>query len=344
MRLWYTFRVEQTSICKTVNFEAIKKLSFFSLLQEEDLSYVVEHSSVVQLRHGGILFREDEKAKHVYILVEGAVRVYRNRPDGGADELAWFAADDTIGDFDFARQALYDARAEAVEDSVLLMFPGFGLTLENFLYEAPQAVTRILLSCIITMSSRITKTHKVIVDNMSWVQDIQRRAYEDAATGLWQQSFLKDEINRILTEPSALIMMKPDRFKELVDTRGHAAGDEAMARISLILKTFTRRTSRGWALRFKSNETGLFISDCTADAAKKIAHSLKHAIDGMKPVPAHAEAPTFHFSSTIVWTVWPGDGTVWDTLFEDTYAALMRFSRGGGNVVVHCMRRGGKNG
>jgi diguanylate cyclase (GGDEF)-like protein len=271
--------------------------------------------------------------------MEGTVRVYRQRAGEGTDELAWFTRGDTIGDFDFARQAVYDARAEAVEDSVLLMFPGFGLTLESFIYEAPQAVTRILLCCIIMMSSRITMTHKVTVDNLSWVQELQRRAYEDPGTGLWKQSFLRDEINRILTQPSALIMLKPDRFKELNDTRGHAAGDEVMVRIAMILKTFTRRTGRGWALRFKSNETGLFINNCGAAAAKKIARSLGKTLCDMKPLPPKGEFPVFKFSATIVWTVWPDDGQKWNSLFEDTYAALLHFWRSGGNTVVHCLRK-----
>jgi diguanylate cyclase (GGDEF)-like protein len=306
---------------------------------DEDLRFVVEHSSMLQLRHGGFLFSENQKAHHVYCLVEGILRVYRNRPDGGVEEMAWFTAGDTVSDFDFARQALYDARAEAVEDSVLLMFPGFGLTLEQFTYEAPQAVTRILLSAIIMISSRITMTHKVAVDNLSWVQELRRRAYEDPGTGLWQQAFLKDEIDRILARPSALIMLKPDRFKELNDSRGHAAGDEAMARIAMILKTFTRRTGRGWALRFKSNEAGLFIDNCAQAAAKKTAQALAKAINGMKPVPAQGNIPAFHFSATIVWTVWPEDGAVWDDLFQDTRTALLHFWRGGGNKVVHCTRR-----
>jgi len=332
----------KTSAQPVIDQEALKKVNLFSLLMDEDLKFVETHSSVLQLRHGGILFSENQKAHHVYSLIEGTIRVYRKRPEGGTDELAWFTAGDTIGDFDFARQAFYDAQAEAMEDSVLLMFPGYGLTMEQFIYEAPQAVTRILLSSIVMMSSRITMTHKVFVDNLSWVQEIQRRAYEDPGTGLWQQSFLKDEINRILKDPSALIMLKPDRFKQIVDTRGHSAGDEAMVRIAMILKSFTRRVGRSWALRFKSNETGLFINSCTIEAAKKTAHALEKAICGMKPIPAQGKAPAFHFSATVAWTVWPVDGSVWDSLFQDTYTALLHFSRRGGNKVIHCTRK--KNG
>ncbi|MDR1625493.1 MAG: diguanylate cyclase [Spirochaetia bacterium] len=327
------------SVFPSIDLEAIKKLNLFSLLQDKDLQFVVEHSSLLQLRHGGRLFSENQKASHIYVLMEGTIRVYRPRPDGGTDELAWFTGGDTIGDFDFARQAAYDARADAVDDSVLLMFPGFGLGLEDFIYEAPQAVTRILLCCIIMISSRITMTHKITVDNLAWVQELQRRAYEDPGTGLWKQGFLRDEINRILVQPSALIMLKPDRFKELNDTRGHAAGDEAMVRIAMVLKTFTRRAGRGWALRFKSNETGLFINNCGAGAAKKIAQALAKAIRDMKPFPARDGVPAFGFSATIVWTLWPEDGQEWNSLFEDTSAALLHFWRGGGGTVAHCMRR-----
>jgi diguanylate cyclase (GGDEF)-like protein len=134
-------------------------------------------------------------------------------------------------------------------------------------------------------------------------------------------------------------MLKPDRFKELNDTRGHSAGDEAMVRIAMILKTFTRRTGRGWALRFKSNETGLFINNCTLETAKKIAPALGKAIDDMKPLPAQGEFPAFKFSATIAWTVWPDDGPVWDSLFQDTYTALLQLWKNGGNKVVHCLRK-----
>ncbi|MDR1317309.1 MAG: GGDEF domain-containing protein [Spirochaetales bacterium] len=330
--------MEKSSVFPAIDLEAIKKLSLFSLLQDGDLQFVVDHSSLLQLRHGGRLFSENQRAQHIYALMEGTVRVYRLR-QGGADELAWFTGGDTIGDFDFARQAVYDARADAVDDSVLLMFPGFGMALEDFIYEAPQAVTRILLCCIIMMSSRITMTHKVTVDNLSWVQELQRRAYEDPGTGLWQQSFLRDEMNRILRQPSALVMLKPDRFKELNDTRGHAAGDEAMVRIAMILKTFTRKTGRGWAVRFKSNETGLFINNCGIEKAGKIARALGKAIRGMKPFPAQEGLPAFNFSATIVWTVWPDDGRKWDSLLEGTAAALLHFWRAGGNTIVHCRRK-----
>jgi diguanylate cyclase (GGDEF)-like protein len=173
---------------------------------------------------------------------------------------------------------------------------------------------------------------------MSWVQELQRRAYEDPGTGLWKQSFLTDELNRLLEVPTTLIMLKPDRFKILVDSRGHGAGDEAMVRIAMVLKNITRRIGRGWALRFKSNEVGLLINKSGAVPAETIAGELAKAIAALEPVPAQGDIPAFHFSGVIAYTVWPEDDPAWDSLFQGNYTLLLDTWRAGGNRVVHYRR------
>jgi diguanylate cyclase (GGDEF)-like protein len=213
--------------------------------------------------------------------------------------MARFNAGDTIGDFDFARGADYDAYAEALEDSVLIMFPGYGLSMDTFALEEPHTISRILLSSIVMMTGRIKSTHKVIVENMSWVQELHRRAYEDPGTGLWKQAFLTDEINRILDDPTALIMLKPDRFKILVDSRGHGAGDKAMIRIAMVLKNISRRVGRSWPLRFKSNEVGILINKYNAAQTEQVARELFNSIAGLEPVPAQDGIPAFPFTATV---------------------------------------------
>jgi diguanylate cyclase (GGDEF)-like protein len=252
--------------------------------------------------------------------------------------MARYEAGDAIGDFDFARAGVYDACAEAVEDSVLIVFPGVGLTMDALAVEAPNITARILLNSIMMITSRIKSTQKIIVENISWVQELRRRAYEDSGTGLWKQAFLMDEINRILEDPMTLIMLKPDRFKILVDSRGHAAGDEAMVRIALVLKNINRRIGRGWALRFKSNEVGLLINKCGAAPAEKLAQELHHTIAALDPVPAEGDIPPFAFSCTLTYALWPLDEPVWDTLFQGSYSLLLDTWKNGGNKIVRYNR------
>ena len=314
----------------------IRKAELFSSLLEREINFIIEHSCIINLRKKAKLFSIGQKAERFYVLLDGIVRVFKPREDGSHEELAQYASGDTIGDFDFARKAEYDANAEAVEDSVLVMFPAMGFSMDDFIAEEPYIVSRILLNSIVMMTGRIKSTQNILLENLSWVNELHRRAYEDPGTGLWKQTFLVDEINRILEEPMALIMLKPDRFKILVDSRGHEAGDEAMVRIAMILKSISRKAGRGWAMRFKSNETGLLINKCSRSQAEKIIKELSNAITAMEPVPAQGEIPSFSFTGTIVWSVWPEDCAVWENLFKGTYNELLgTWKNGGGGKITH---------
>ena len=313
----------------------IQKTELFSTLLKNEIDFVISKSSILQLRKGALLFSAGEKAAHFYILTKGAVRVFKPRSDEGVDEMARFAPGDCIGDFDFARGAEYDAYAEAEEDSELIMFPGYGLNMDSFSMEEPHTICRILLSSIVMMTGRIKSIRKLTVENLSWVQELHRRAYEDPATGLWKQSFLTDEINRLLEDPTGLIILKPDRFKILVDSRGHAAGDEAMIRIALVLRNISRRLGQCWPLRFKSNETGILLNKHNSAKIEKTANELLDAITALEPVPAQGDIPAFNFTATVSWSVWPEDNMIWADLFQNTYDLLMETWRAGGNKAVH---------
>jgi diguanylate cyclase (GGDEF)-like protein len=323
-----------------LDLSSIKRAEFFSALPEREGEFVLSHSGFLQLRRGARLFSPGERADHFYILLKGAIRVFKPLSGAGGHELARFNSGDVIGDFDFARGAKYDACAEAAEDSFLIMFPGFGLTMDSIAEEDPRAVSKILLGCLNMIASRIKATRKIIIENISWIQELHRRAYEDAGTGLWNQSFLTSELSRLLENPTALIMLKPDRFKILVDTRGHPAGDEAMIRIAQVLKNIARRAGRGWALRFKSNETGLLIAKCGAVQAEKIVRELAESIAALEPLPAQGDIPAFAFSGTLSWAIWPEDNPVWDSLFEENYALLLKTWQAGRDHLVRYHRVG----
>jgi diguanylate cyclase (GGDEF)-like protein len=313
----------------------IQKTELFAGLSQDELDFIASHSGTLKLSSGASLFSAGEEAKHFYILTNGAIRVFNILSDGGEDELAKFTAGDTIGDFDFARGAEYDACAEAAQDSELIEFPGYGLTMDALATKDPHTVCSILLNAVVMMTGRIKSIHRLTLKNMAWVQELHRRAYEDPGTGLWKQTLITDEITAVLANPSALIMLKPDRFKTLVDSRGHSAGDEAMVRIAQILKNTARRNGNGWPLRFKSNETGIIFNNCDAGTAEKIAGILFDAIASMEPVPRQGETPEFDFSATISWTIWPLDGAAWEELFQENYASLLEAWRSGGKKIVH---------
>jgi len=317
-----------------VDLSLLHKTELFSSLEPNEIDFVVSHSGTLELPKGQFLFSAGEKASRFFILTGGEIRVFKSNSDGSEEEMARFKAGDTIGDFDFARGAEYDACAEAAEASSLIEFPANNRTMDSLAIEEPHTVCSILLNAIKMMTGRIKSIQKLILENMHWVNELHRRAYEDPGTGLWKQILIADEITNVLKNPSALIMLKPDRFKTLVDSRGHSAGDEAMIRIAVILKDIVRQAGNGWALRFKSNEVGLIFNNCGEAEAQKIANDLFGFIAGMEPVAAQGEIPEFSFTATIAWSLWTKDDPEWESLFQGTYAALMEGWRDGGEKII----------
>jgi len=324
------------------DLSAILESDLFSNLLPEEARVIVKKTEILLVRKGGLLFSPGEEAERVYLLLGGCVRVFKKNEGGAAglptasllreDEIARFAPGDIIGDFDFARAADYDAFAEALEDSTLLMFPGFGLTMEKFALEEPHITSRLLLNSAAMVTARIKATRKLIFESAYWVQELHRKIHEDPTTGLWKQTFLTEEINRILERPMALILLKPDRFKVLVDSLGHGAGDEAMIKIAAILKGITRKLNKGWALRFKSNETGILVNKCDITEAKSLVNVLAESLAALPHVSMGEK--DFNFTGTIAWGIWPADNKSWDSLFKGTYKLLMDTWKKGGNKVV----------
>jgi len=318
----------------------MRKSELFSSLRQDEIDFVISHSDTLSLPKKDLLFSSGEKASHVYILISGEIRVYKENSDGSEEAMAKFTSGDIIGEFDFVRGAEYDAYAEAVKNSLLIVFPGFGSTIDSLAHKNPHMICGIQLNAIMMMTGRIKSIRKLILENMSWVKELHRRAYEDPGTGLWKQVLINDDIKAVLSDPAALIMLKPDRFKILVDSRGHSAGDEAMIRIAAILKNFNRRMGQGWPLRFKSNEVGIIINNCDSSFAEKAARELADSISAMEPVPAQGAFPEFTFSATVAWARWANDDQEWDSLFEGTYAALLDAWRSGGERIVHYSKTG----
>ena len=322
-------------IAANIDPALIRKSELFSSLRQDEIDFVISFSDTLNLPKKELLFSSGEKASHFYILISGEIRVYKRNNDGSEEEMAQFTSGDIIGEFDFVRGAEYDADAEAVKNSQLIVFPGFSLTIDSLAQKVPHMICDIQLNAIMMMTGRIKSIRKLILENMSWVKELHRRAYEDSGTGLWKQVLINDEIRDALNDPTALIILKPDRFKLLVDSRGHSAGDEVMIRIAAILKNFCRRFGQGWPLRFKSNEVGVIINNCDYESAEKAAAELAASIAAMEPVPAQGALPEFTFSATVAWARWANDDPEWDSLFQGTYIALLDAWHAGNEKIVH---------
>jgi len=313
----------QASSASPVDTSLLRGAELFSALLDDDLSYIAARSSELSVPKGASLFRPGDAARRFFIVKSGSIRVFRTRFDGGDDVMALFAPGDALGDFDFARGAVYDAAADAVNDCEIIAFPGERLCLDDLARERPDVAARLKLRSLAMIASRLRSTNKLISENAPWVRELRRRAYEDPGTGLWSRAFLDEEIASALTGPTAIVALKPKRFKDLVDERGHAAGDQAMALISAVLKELVRLQGRGWAVRVRSNETALVVPLMDAEQSRELAEAVRSGIAAIDPFPAESSFAPFSFSAATAYACWPADGADFQSLFGAVYDACL---------------------
>ena len=320
----------------------LRRAELFSSLLDDDLAYVEERCEAVSLDAGAVLFCPGEKARRFFIVHSGEIGIYRSEDGETEREIARYVAGDVLGDFDFAVGAAFDARARAETPSTLIAFPSRGRGLEDLAREKPDTTARILLRSLSMISSRLRSTHRLISENAPWVRELRRQIYTDPGTGLWSRAFLDEELPRLIEAPTAVVLLKPDRFKELNDAHGHAAGDEAMELVAGLLVAQTERLGRGWALRLRSNETALIIPKSSYEEATAVARRLAVGIGGIEP-PA-AAGLGFSFTASLAIALWPDDCAEWKRLVDDAYGVLTKAWRDGGSRIYRVRRRPRDNG
>jgi diguanylate cyclase (GGDEF)-like protein len=180
---------------------------------------------------------------------------------------------------------------------------------------------------------------KLISENAPWVRELRRQSHTDATTGLATRSYFDEELAKRLEAPTLLLLIKPDRFKELVDERGHAAGDAAMSAIAALLIGTIRELGRGHAIRIKSNETALVVPRCGKEEARELARRISQ---GFATLDAGPCCPGFHPSPSISLGFWPEHGKDPSRLFDAVYGLLQRAWRDGGNRAYSMRTTAGK--
>jgi len=99
---------------------------------------------------------------------------------------------------------------------------------------------------------------------------LNRRAFEAQLQRAW-------EMGKNTRTPSHLMFMDLDQFKVVNDTSGHSAGDQLLRAVSEILVESVR--TNDVVARLGGDEFGIILWDCPNDIAKRIAESIRSALE-----------------------------------------------------------------
>src|SRR3569833_567800 len=129
----------------------------------------------------------------------------------------------------------------------------------------------------------ITNVLNVRAENFKLTRALHHQATHDPLVDLPNQREFNRRLNvfaqssAIRGEPFAVLFIDLDRFKEINDTGGHAAGDEALRRVSQLVKSHLRPSDT--VARMGGDEFAVLLPACSREAAVRIASKLLVTIE-----------------------------------------------------------------
>ena len=125
-----------------------------------------------------------------------------------------------------------------------------------------------------------------VTDDRRTAAQLSHQARHDPLTGVANRREFEHRLDRALEGAAdgdrrhAVLYLDLDQFKEVNDTSGHAAGDELLREISVLLQ---RKLRQGDTLaRLGGDEFGVLLENCAPDHAARIAESLRDAVAHMQ--------------------------------------------------------------
>ena len=113
------------------------------------------------------------------------------------------------------------------------------------------------------------------VENDKVYRCLQEEAMTDALTGLYNQRYFRQALERTLNDfpRVSLIILDVDYFKRLNDTYGHLVGDQVLRQMGMVLKQSIREGDI--AARYGGEEFVVILPDTNSEVAYQIAERIR---------------------------------------------------------------------
>jgi diguanylate cyclase (GGDEF)-like protein len=167
------------------------------------------------------------------------------------------------------------------------------------------------------------------------LEEIKRIATTDSLTGLNNRRFFDERLGNALArarrsgQPISMILMDIDKFKQINDTLGHAAGDAVLEHLAHLIKVRTRASDV--SARLGGDEFAFIMENTRLPEARKLGTDLLASVVSHEfayqahTIPITLSIGIAHFEQT------PRDGEIMYKVADD---ALYDAKHGGRNQVA----------
>jgi diguanylate cyclase (GGDEF)-like protein len=312
----------------------LSSADLFSSFQTDELNIIAEYSAYRRLKKDAVIFRAGSPGEALYIIDAGEVVISKQDSDGKAIDIARFLTGDCFGEQDMLTGSARTASARTGTSTRLLRFPKQGTSFKDILAKHPAISAQILHKILVKIAGRIRKANSLIKENSPLIQELKKQVYRDKLTGLFNKTFLEEELGQYLAQDGArvcLLMIKPDNFKLINDTYGHEAGDQALKIMARALENLLQDTEV--AIRFMGNELAVVMPDCEGPAARSRAQEIQQAMSSLDLRPLTG-GDSFCVTVSVGIAAFPRHARVPEQLIEQAHALpLIGRSRGGNQIL-----------
>ena len=315
----------------------IGRSELFSRRSVEEHAFIAMESRFVTYPDGEYAFRTGEVGRRLFIVSSGEIIVSRGSGDQWeprGTEIARYLPGDCFGELDMFSGAVRDADAKASGETELLVFPSGTDSFAELLRDYPSESANLLYGFLRSVSGRIRRVNDLVKRNSPLVQELKRQVYTDKLTGLFNQAFLKETVDKCCGKgkpPFALLMFKPDNFKNLNDTCGHEAGDLALRIMSGEMGKLVG--DAGTVFRFSGNELAILIPQAGLNGALEWADRIRLFVPSID-LRAATGGKELSLTVSVGYILFPDNGTSGPDLIVEV-SALPLIGRGkGGNRIV----------
>lgn len=173
---------------------------------------------------------------------------------------------------------------------------------------------------------------RTLLEFKAYLDVCEEAAFTDHLTGLANrrrfERQLEREVGRVLRfgHPFSLLMVDIDNFKNLNDTFGHDAGDDAIRRISRVLREGTRGIDL--AARIGGEEFAVLLVETGQSAGAEVAERLRVSIKALKTPSGDGITASFGVAEC------PTDAQTASGILKAADVALYEAKRNGRDRVV----------
>lgn len=210
------------------------------------------------------------------------------------------------------------------------------LVLDNFAYSAPGSAAEQFLDIrAVKFNDSLSLSWRDVTERHRAAQELDQRARTDDLTKLLNRKEVLERIERLATQTArtgtelAILFCDFDRFKEINDIYGHAAGDEVLRVVAGRIRSCLRTTDDLGA-RIGGDEMLVVLNGVhNLDNAVGVAEKLR--VSAMEPIPITGGAVNATLSIGVTLAV-PGETT--DALIARADAAMYKAKKSRCNRVV----------